>query len=37
MLRDDKDFYDNCSKTAKENYNKYYSLEVWKEKTIKNI
>jgi hypothetical protein len=37
MLRDDKDFYDNCSKTAKENYNKYYSLEVWKEKTIKEL
>ena len=37
MLRDDKDFYDNCSKTAKENYNKYYSLEVWKERIIKEL
>jgi len=31
-LRDNKDFYDLCSKTAKENYHKYYSIETWKQK-----
>jgi len=29
-LVEDKDFYEHCSKTAKENYRKYYDLEVWK-------
>ena len=35
-LRDDKDFYEQCSKTAKENYRKYYNVEVFKQK-ISNI
>jgi len=30
-LRDNKTFYEHCSKTAKENYHKHYSLEVWKD------
>lgn len=30
-LRDNKTFYEYCSKTAKENYYKHYSLEVWKD------
>jgi hypothetical protein len=30
-LVEDKDFYEHCSKTARENYRKYYDLEVWKE------
>jgi uncharacterized membrane protein YfbV (UPF0208 family) len=29
-LVEDKDFYEHCSKTAKENYRKYYDLEIWK-------
>ena len=37
MLRDDKDFYENCSKTAKENYNEYYSLEVWRDRIKKHL
>lgn len=38
-LRDDKDFYEKCSKTAKENYKKYYSKELFRERinTILNI
>jgi uncharacterized membrane protein YfbV (UPF0208 family) len=38
-LRDDKDFYEQCSKVAKENYKKYYSTELFKQKinTILNI
>jgi hypothetical protein len=31
-LRDDLEFYQMCSKHAKANYEKYYSLEVWKNK-----
>jgi hypothetical protein len=31
-LRDDKAFYDLCSKTAKDNYRKYYSIQKWKQK-----
>jgi hypothetical protein len=31
-LRDNKTFYEHCSKTAKENYYKYYSIEIWKQK-----
>lgn len=31
-LRDDKEFYEECSKTAKENYKKYYSIDKWKSK-----
>ena len=31
QLRDDKDFYEHCSKMAKESYKQYYSIEVWKE------
>jgi hypothetical protein len=29
-LRDDKSFYDECSNICRENYEKYYSLDVWK-------
>jgi hypothetical protein len=38
-LRDDRDFYEECSKTAKENYKKYYSKELFRERinTILNI
>jgi hypothetical protein len=31
-LRDDKSFYEKCSKTANENYKKYYSIDKWKSK-----
>jgi len=31
-LRDDKEFYEECSRTAKENYKKYYSIDKWKSK-----
>lgn len=31
-LRDDKDFYEECSKAAKENYKKYYNEKLFKEK-----
>jgi len=31
-LKDDKDFYEECSKAAKENYKKYYSIDKWKSK-----
>lgn len=31
-LRDDEDFYLECSKVAKENYKKYYSQELFKQK-----
>jgi len=31
-LRDDQDFYNKCSNEAKENYKKYYDLEVWNKK-----
>ena len=30
LLVEDKDFYQLCSKVAKENYRKYYDLETWK-------
>jgi hypothetical protein len=33
-LRDNKTFYEHCSKTAKENYYKYYSIEIWKQKMM---
>ena len=33
-LKEDKEFYVKCSKTAKANYQKYYNIETWK-KTIK--
>jgi hypothetical protein len=33
-LKEDQDFYHHCNKTAKENYNKYYTLNKWKEKII---
>lgn len=36
-LREDKEFYNYCSNSAKENYKKYYSLEVWKEKILKSL
>jgi hypothetical protein len=31
QLVEDKNFYEHCSKEAKQNYQKYYALEVWKE------
>ncbi len=31
-LKEDKDFYNECSKTAKESYQQYYSIDIWKEK-----
>ena len=31
-LRDDKDFYEECSRAAKENYKKYYNEKLFKEK-----
>jgi hypothetical protein len=31
-LRDDKEFYEECSRTAKENYKKYYSEKLFKQK-----
>ena len=31
-LRDDQDFYEECSYQAKNNYNLFYSLDSWKEK-----
>jgi hypothetical protein len=33
-LRDDKEFYEQCSLEAKENYIKLYSVDKWKEKII---
>ena len=38
-LKDDEDFYEQCSKTAKENYKKYFSKELFIDKlnTILNI
>lgn len=31
QLKEDKDFYEHCSKEAKANYRTYYDLEVWKD------
>lgn len=31
-LRDDKEFYEHCSKVAKENYKKHYNIEQWRSK-----
>lgn len=31
-LRDDEDFYNQCSELAKENYKQFYSVERWKER-----
>ena len=31
-LKEDKGFYEMCSKTAKANYEKYYGIETWREK-----
>lgn len=36
-LRDDKDFYDECSYQAKNNYKLYYNLEYWKDKILNNL
>jgi len=33
-LKNNSDFYDSCSKEAKENYRKYYDIENWKQKMI---
>ena len=30
-LKEDKEFYKQCSKTAKDNYKKYYNIETWKK------
>ena len=32
QLRDDKYFYNECSIICKENYEKYYSLDIWKQR-----
>lgn len=34
-LRDDKTFYDECSNEAKNNFNKYYNLNLWKNEMNK--
>jgi len=34
-LRGDKDFYEECSKVARENYNSNYTLDIWKSKMTK--
>ena len=31
-LKEDNDFYKECSETAKANYQKYYNIEIWKNK-----
>lgn len=31
-LRDDVEFYDECSKTAQENYKQYYTIDKWRNK-----
>jgi len=31
-LKGDKDFYNDCSVICKENYKKYYSIDIWKQK-----
>lgn len=36
-LREDKEFYDKCSREAKEEYNKYYRLDDWKEKMLRQL
>lgn len=36
-LKNNKDFYESCSKEAKENYIKYYNIEVWKDNIIKKL
>jgi hypothetical protein len=30
-LKEDKEFYNNCSNTAKKHYHQFYSVDVWKE------
>jgi len=35
-LRDDREFYNKCSKIASENYKKYYNIDIWRNR-IKNI
>ena len=30
-LKEDKEFYKQCSKTAKDNYKKYYNIETWQK------
>ena len=36
QLKLDNEFYNHCSNTCKENYRKYYDIDIWKNK-IKNI
>ena len=36
-LRSNKTFYNRCSEEAKENYNKHYSIEVWKNNIIQKL
>ena len=37
QLRDDKDFYNECSEIAKVNYKNYYSQEVWTERIKREL
>lgn len=37
MLKNDEEFYNYCSVVAKENYNEYYSVEVWKSEMLVKI
>ena len=37
MLKNDKDFYENCSRVARENYDEYYSLKAWTERIKKHL
>jgi hypothetical protein len=36
-LKDNKSFYEECSYIARNNYNKYYSIEVWKNNIIQKL
>jgi len=36
-LKDNKSFYEECSYIARINYNKYYSIEVWKNNIIQKL
>jgi len=37
QLKEDEDFYHECSKTAKENYERYYSVKIWNETLTKAL
>ena len=34
LLRDDKEFYKECSLKAKKNYEKYYNIKTWKNNIL---